>query len=98
MKAKDYELIYEGKEKEEEILINTPTVSPRKIKSFIKNAKLTDYYDRWENMLIFGDNLAVFKTLMNKPDVKGRVKLVYIDPPPFQQTMNSEVEVHGFQL
>ena len=31
--------------------------------------------------LIFGDNLQVMKSLLDDPDVKGRVKLIYIDPP-----------------
>ncbi len=36
---------------------------------------------QWVNKLIFGDNLQALKHLMNDPQVKGRVKLVYIDPP-----------------
>ena len=81
MKHQDYELIYKDKEKEESILVNTPAVFLQEVKSFIKSAKLSDYYGRWKNMLIFGDNLPVLKTLMNDPNVKGEVKLVYIDPP-----------------
>ncbi|MBE0415787.1 MAG: site-specific DNA-methyltransferase [Dehalococcoidia bacterium] len=32
-------------------------------------------------MLIFGDNLPALKGLTSNPSIKGRVKLVYIDPP-----------------
>jgi len=37
--------------------------------------------DVWNNMLIYGDNLEALKSLLKKPDIKGKVSLVYIDPP-----------------
>ena len=33
------------------------------------------------NRLYFGDNLPILARLLREPDVRGRVKLVYIDPP-----------------
>ena len=33
------------------------------------------------NHLYFGDNLPIMAHLYNSPDIRGRVKLVYIDPP-----------------
>jgi adenine-specific DNA-methyltransferase len=33
------------------------------------------------NRLILGDNLTVLKSLMLDPSVKGKVRLIYIDPP-----------------
>ncbi|GAB4541315.1 MAG: hypothetical protein Kow0063_32060 [Anaerolineae bacterium] len=33
------------------------------------------------NRLYFGDNLPILATLLKDPDVRGQVKLVYIDPP-----------------
>ena len=72
---KEYELVYAGKEREEDILADTMAVPLQPIKTFGKNG------DDWTNKLIFGDNLQVMKSLLGDPDVKGRVKLIYIDPP-----------------
>lgn len=38
-------------------------------------------FDGWSNLLFFGDNLTVLKMLLNNPDIAGKVKLIYIDPP-----------------
>ncbi len=37
--------------------------------------------DTWKNMLIYGNNLTVLKSLLNNPDVKSKIRLIYIDPP-----------------
>lgn len=80
LKLKEYELVYEGKEKEEDIFTNTPTAHLQKVKTFRRCAELIDD-SSWENMLIFGDNLPVLKTLMDNIQIKGKIRLVYIDPP-----------------
>jgi adenine-specific DNA-methyltransferase len=68
------ELMYKGKEKE--FLSNIQSVPLQEVKRY------GDYpLDGWYNLLIFGDNLSVMKTLMNRSDIKGQVRLVYIDPP-----------------
>jgi adenine-specific DNA-methyltransferase len=68
------ELTYKGKEKE--FLSNIQSVPLQEVKRY------GDYpLDGWYNLLIFGDNLSVMKTLMNRSDIKGQVRLVYIDPP-----------------
>ncbi len=72
---KEYELVYAGKEREEDILADTMAVPLQPIKTFGKNG------GGWTNKLIFGDNLQVMKSLLSDPDVKGQVKLIYIDPP-----------------
>lgn len=72
---KEYELVYAGKEREEDILADTMAVPLQPIKTFCKNG------GNWSNKLIFGDNLQVMKSLLDDPEVKGRVKLIYIDPP-----------------
>ena len=72
---KEYELVYVGKEREEDILADTMAVPLQPIKTFGKNG------NGWTNKLIFGDNLQVMKSLLDDPDVKGQVKLIYIDPP-----------------
>lgn len=79
----EYELVYAGKEREEDILAETMGVPLQPIRSFGGNG------DGWHNMLIFGDNLQAMKTLwemkkqgklVNADGSKG-VRLVYIDPP-----------------
>jgi site-specific DNA-methyltransferase (adenine-specific)/adenine-specific DNA-methyltransferase len=72
---KEYELVYAGKEREEDILADTMAVPLQPIKTFGKNG------GNWSNKLIFGDNLQIMKSLLDDPEVKGRVKLIYIDPP-----------------
>jgi site-specific DNA-methyltransferase (adenine-specific)/adenine-specific DNA-methyltransferase len=69
------ELVYAGKEREEDILADTWGVPLQAIKTFSPNGP------GWHNRLIFGDNLQAMKTLLDDPEVKGKVKLVYIDPP-----------------
>ncbi|MBC8493043.1 MAG: site-specific DNA-methyltransferase, partial [Chloroflexi bacterium] len=78
------ELVYAGKEREEDILAETMAVPLQPVKTF-GNGDGGD----WHNMLIFGDNLQAMKTLwemkkrgelINADGSRG-VKLVYIDPP-----------------
>lgn len=84
-RKKEYELVYAGKEREEDILADTMAVPLQKVKTF-RNGK--DGND-WTNMLIFGDNLQVLKTLLQmkqegklkNADGTPGVRLVYIDPP-----------------
>lgn len=80
---REYELVYHGKEREEDIIANTLAVPLQKVRTFGKNG------DGWHNKLIFGDNLQVMKsllemklagTLCNEDGTPG-VRLVYIDPP-----------------
>jgi len=75
---KEYELVYSEKEREEDILAETMRVPLQPVKTFCNNKKAKD---GWTNKLIFGDNLQVLKELMYDPEVKGKVRLVYIDPP-----------------
>ena len=78
---KEYELTYEGKEREEDILADTMAVPLQPVKTF------GDGNGGWTNKLIFGDNLQVLKSLMDNPEVydknagRGKVRLIYIDPP-----------------
>jgi DNA modification methylase len=79
----EYELVYAGKEREEDILAETLAVPLQQVKTFGNGG------DGWHNMLIFGDNLQAMKTLLQwkdegrlvNPDGSRGVKLVYIDPP-----------------
>jgi site-specific DNA-methyltransferase (adenine-specific)/adenine-specific DNA-methyltransferase len=78
------ELIYAGKTRDIDVLTETMAVPLQKVKVF---GDVKD--DEWHNMLIFGDNLQVLKTLLkmkqegklrNADGTKG-VRLIYIDPP-----------------
>jgi len=64
-------LNYEGKKNEKEILEN---INPIFLKSISGNPQA-------KSKLIKGDNLAVIKYLIDKYELKGKIDLVYIDPP-----------------
>ncbi len=82
---KEYELIYADKEREEDILADTMAVPLQRVKTFRNGKNGTG----WMNMLIFGDNLQVLKTLLQmkqegklkNADGTPGVRLVCIDPP-----------------
>ena len=57
---KEYELLYADKEREEDILADTMAVPLQRVKTFRNGESGND----WTNMLIFGDNLQVLKTLL----------------------------------
>src|ERR1043165_6460599 len=57
---REYELLYYGKEREEDILADTLAVPLQKVRSFGSNGK------DWQNLLIFGDNLQAMKSLLEK--------------------------------
>ena len=80
---REYELVYHGKEREEDILANTLAVPLQPVRTFGKNE------EDWHNMLVFGDNLQVMKSLLElkktsqlcNADGTPGARLVYIDPP-----------------
>lgn len=78
------ELIYAGKKREVDVLAETMAVPLQKVKVF---GNVKD--EEWHNMLIFGDDLQILKTLLKwkedgklkNPNGSKGVKLIYIDPP-----------------
>lgn len=80
---REYELIYHGKNREEDIIADTLAVPLQPVRTFNKNGV------EWHNKLIFGDNLQAMKTLLEmkrrgelcNADGTPGVRLVYIDPP-----------------
>lgn len=67
----DITLSYAGKATEDDILATPPAhVTP-----------LWSGPAAAQNRLYFGDNLPLLATLLQDPTVRGKVKLVYIDPP-----------------
>ena len=79
----EYELVYHGKEREEDVIANTLAVPLQPVRTFNVNG------EEWHNKLIFGDNLQVMKTLLEmkrrgelcNADGTPGVRLIYIDPP-----------------
>lgn len=80
---REYELVYHGKEREEDIIADTLAVPLQPMRAFGTNGV------DWHNMVIFGDNLQAMKTLLEmkkagklcNTDGTSGVRLVYIDPP-----------------
>ena len=72
-------LWYPGKISREELYRKTEPAEFVAVKEFARGKPLPD--DGWRNMLILGDNLRVLKTLLGDARVRGRVRLIYIDPP-----------------
>lgn len=79
----EYELVYHGKERKEDIIADTMALPLQPASTFGKNG------NGWHNKLIFGDNLQAMKTLLKmkgnneliNADGSPGIKLVYIDPP-----------------
>ena len=88
----EYELVYYGKEREEDIIAGTMAVPLQAERTFGKNGV------DWHNMLILGDNLQVMKTLLEQKkagklcnaDGTPGIRLIYIDPP-----FATKQEFHG---
>jgi DNA modification methylase len=82
---REYELVYHGKETEEQILADTMAMPFQEVSTFGQTAVGGD----WHNKLIFGDNLQAMKTLLQmkangklaNADGTPGVRLIYIDPP-----------------
>ncbi|MCT7519087.1 site-specific DNA-methyltransferase [Aliarcobacter cryaerophilus] len=86
---KEYELTYAGKIRKEDLLANEDGVYPVpiQIEKVFNGNKFKSYDDEWKNMIVIGDNLQFLKTINENKDplikdkIKGKVKLIYIDPP-----------------
>jgi site-specific DNA-methyltransferase (adenine-specific)/adenine-specific DNA-methyltransferase len=81
---REYELVYYGKEREEDIIGDTLAVPLQPVRTFGSCNS-----NEWQNMLIFGDNLQAMKTLLEEKkagrlrneDGSSGIRLIYIDPP-----------------
>lgn len=85
---KEYELAYAGKMRKEDLLANDDGSFPVPLQlERVFNGEEELSNDEWKNMIVFGDNLQFLKTVYKNEDpiikdkVKGKVKLIYIDPP-----------------
>lgn len=88
-KQKEYELVYAGKMRKEDLLANEDGVFPvpLQVEKVFNGKEYSADENEWRNMIVFGDNLQFLKTVYENRDpliknkVKGKVKLIYIDPP-----------------
>lgn len=88
-KQKEYELVYAGKVRKEDILADNEEAKavPLQVEKIFNGTKYPLAAKDWHNLLVFGDNLQILKTFYKDEDplikrkVKGKVKLIYIDPP-----------------
>lgn len=86
---KEYELAYAGKMRKEDLLSNDDGSFPVpiQVEKVFNGTEHPAFEDGWKNMIVFGDNLQFLKTIYKNEDsvikdkVKGKVKLIYIDPP-----------------
>ena len=67
-------LDYEGKRSTSEIIANCPRAK-------LTVAQSPKHSDGWTNRLYFADNFEILGTLLDDPAVRGKVSLIYIDPP-----------------
>ncbi|MEI3347675.1 MAG: hypothetical protein V8R55_04515 [Dysosmobacter sp.] len=64
---------------------------PLQIEKVFNGEEHPTFNDGWKNLMVFGDNLQFLKTIYKNEDliikdkIKGKVKLVYIDPPLLPQ-------------
>lgn len=85
----EYELTYAGKMRREDILAGEDGTLPvpLQLERAFNGKEHPAFEDGWKNMIVFGDNLQFLKTINENKDplikdkVKGKVKLIYIDPP-----------------
>ena len=86
---KEYELVYAGKKRKEDVLADNEEAKPvpLQVEKVFNGTKHLSTTKDWRNLLVFGDNLQILKTFVENKDpliknkVKGKVKLIYIDPP-----------------
>jgi site-specific DNA-methyltransferase (adenine-specific)/adenine-specific DNA-methyltransferase len=80
----EVEINFSGKMRKEDILSDTDEVTNV---PFQLDKEFGTEDDKWSNKLIFGDNLQILKSLYYNTDplirdeIKGKVQLIYIDPP-----------------
>ncbi|MDZ4718942.1 MAG: site-specific DNA-methyltransferase [Roseiflexaceae bacterium] len=81
-------LSYKGKASEQEILATQP----------ISALPIWSHQPESPNRLYYGDNLPLLSSLMHDSNVRGKVKLVYIDPPfATNSVFHSRTQVDAYQ-
>ena len=67
-------LDYDGKRSVSKIIADCPRAK-------LTVAQSPKHLDGWTNRLYFADNFEILGTLLDDPAVRGKVSLIYIDPP-----------------
>jgi adenine-specific DNA-methyltransferase len=75
--SNSFSIQYEGKKSESEILDLANKAEPNFATYLFENHAQTKHFKK----LFFGDNFLALSNLLNNENVKGKVKLIYIDPP-----------------
>ena len=70
--SKEYELVYAGKAREEDIIADTLAAPLQEVRTFNTDNK---FDDSWTNKLIFGDNLLALKSLYE--DLSNVIFILY---------------------
>ncbi len=84
---KDCALDYAGKMRKEDVLAEADKTVALQTEKIFNNSDGLAFADGWKNMIVFGDNLHFLNSVYKNQDpiikdkVKGKVKLIYIDPP-----------------
>ncbi|PZS03872.1 MAG: hypothetical protein DLM69_02525 [Candidatus Chloroheliales bacterium] len=97
----EYELVYEGKLPQNAVVQRTLAAPLQEVRTMPESGAPEPLVADWRNMLIFGDNLQVLKTLADRDipgNLYGKVRLIYIDPPfASKQDMDNNNEQIVFQ-
>lgn len=75
----DYKLVYKRKKTEREIISGGTPATLDEVFTYGNPDLLSS--STWSNILIYGDNIPALKSLLSNQNLKGKVRLVYIDPP-----------------
>ena len=70
----DYEIAYDGKKPFDEIVAGPKSEAQRVF-------SITKASSTWRNALYYSDNVRALRSLLSEDEVRGKVKLIYIDPP-----------------
>lgn len=92
VRSLDYAITYPGKTSVESILHGSKASPVRRLSIGSETEKT------WRNRLYGGENIDVLRALLDDPAVRGKVTLVYIDPPyATGASFESRTAVHAYE-
>lgn len=72
----DAQFSYAGKRTEQDVLATEPAST-----QVLWQGTLKQKEDLFTNRLYYGDNLPILASLLQEPAIRGKIQLIYIDPP-----------------
>lgn len=95
---KTAQLLYDGKKDKRTIIDKTISAPFQEIRKFGESKEKSEIEGEknWYNKLIYGDNLQALKYLLEN-GYKGKVKLIYIDPPFATQSDFVKGEIKAYR-